>query len=110
MPSRLKQMDEKSYIYLLASIRNGTLYVGVTSDLVRRVSQLREGSADGFTSKYGVKTLVWYEIHEDIEAAIAREKAIKKWNRAWRLRLIEKSNPDCHDLFGKIAGGVEDAH
>jgi putative endonuclease len=87
------------YVYILASQRNGTLYIGVTNNLVRRTWQHREDVVDGFTSKYGVNMLVWYEVHESIEAAITREKQIKKWNRAWKLRLIEESNPNWQDLY-----------
>jgi putative endonuclease len=87
------------YVHILASQRNGTLYIGVTNDLVRGTWQHREDAVDGFTSKYGVHMLVWYEIHESIEAAITREKQIKKWNRAWKLRLIEESNPNWQDLY-----------
>ncbi len=85
-------------VYLLASRRNGTLYVGVTSDLMGRLYQHREGVLPGFTREYGVKRLVLFEPHETMEEAIIREKRIKKWNRAWKLELIEKSNPDWHDL------------
>ena len=81
-------------VYLLCSQRNGTLYLGVTSNLVQRVWQHREGLADGFTSKYGVHRLVWFEQHDEMESAILREKQIKKWNRAWKLDLIEKINPE----------------
>lgn len=95
-------MDKKGYVYLLASERNGTLYVGVTSDLVKRVHQHREGTIDGFTKKYGVKTLVYFEVFSDMESAIGREKAVKKWNRAWKLELIEKENPDWRDLYPEI--------
>lgn len=89
-------------VYLLASQRNGTLYVGVTSNLVQRVWQHKEGLADGFTKRYGVKSLVWYEVHESMESAIAREKAIKEWQRAWKLTLIEKMNPDWADLYSSV--------
>jgi putative endonuclease len=89
-------------VYLLASQRNGTLYVGVTSNLVQRVWQHKEGVAEGFTKKYGVKTLVWFELHETMESAIAREKAIKEWKRAWKLTLIEKTNPEWRDLYAEI--------
>ena len=85
-------------VYLLASRRNGTLYVGVTSDLVARIHQHREGLLPGFTLEYGVKQLVWFERHETMEQAILREKRIKKWNRAWKLELIEKANPHWRDL------------
>ena len=89
-------------VYLLASQRNGTLYVGVTSNLVQRVWQHQEGLAEGFTKKYGVKLLVWYEQHETMESAIAREKAIKEWQRAWKIELIEKTNPDWSDLYAGL--------
>jgi putative endonuclease len=89
-------------VYLLASQRNGTLYVGVTSNLVQRVWQHKEGLAEGFTKKYGVKTLVWFELHETMESAIAREKAIKEWKRAWKLTLVEKTNPEWLDLYAEI--------
>ena len=89
-------------VYLLASQRNGTLYAGVTSDLVQRVWQHKEGLAEGFTKKYGVKLLVWYEQHETMESAIAREKAIKEWQRTWKIELIEKANPDWNDLYAGL--------
>ena len=85
-------------VYLLASRRNGTLYVGVTSDLMGRIHKHREGLLPGFTRDYGVKRLVWFEPHATMEDAIVREKRIKKWNRAWKLELIEESNPDWRDL------------
>lgn len=97
-------MDKGGYVYILASERNGTLYVGVTSDLIRRVWEHREGAVPGFTSKYGVKSLVWFEQHDDIESAIRREKAIKKWRRAWKLSLIEETNPDWRDLYETLTG------
>ena len=84
--------------YLLASHRNGTLYVGVTSSLFQRVHQHREGLIRGFTKDYGVARLVWFEQLGTMELAIAREKRIKKWNRAWKIELIEKTNPDWRDL------------
>lgn len=91
-------------VYIMASQRNGTLYTGVTADLLRRVWQHREGVVEGFTLRYGVKLLVWYEQHESMSGAIAREKAIKKWNRAWKLRLIEERNPQWRDLWSEIVG------
>lgn len=94
-------------VYLLASQRNGTLYIGVTSNLIQRIWQHREGLAEGFTKKYRVKTLVWYEQHATMESAIAREKALKKWNRAWKLRLIEETNPQWLDLWPEINGETE---
>lgn len=94
-------------VYLLASQRNGTLYIGVTSNLIQRIWQHREGLAEGFTKKYRVKTLVWYEQHATMESAIAREKALKKWNRAWKLKLIEETNPQWRDLWPEINGETE---
>jgi len=91
------------FVYLLASRRNGTLYVGVTNDLVRRVCQHKQGLVEGFTKKYGVKMLVWYEQTESIEAALLREKQIKKWNRDWKIELITASNPQWRDLYEEIA-------
>lgn len=91
-------------VYIMASQRNGTLYTGVTADLLQRVWQHREGTVEGFTRRYGVKLLVWYERHEDMGSAISREKAIKKWNRAWKLRLIEERNPQWRDLWSEIVG------
>ena len=90
------------YVYILASQRNGTLYVGVTADLVRRVYEHREGLIAGFTRRYGVTRLVWFEAHEEILDAIAREKRIKKWNRAWKLALIESVNPAWRDLYAEL--------
>ena len=89
-------------VYLLASRRNGTLYVGVTSDLIRRVWEHKEDLADGFTKRYGVHTLVWYELHDSMEVAIRREKAIKEWKRRWKLELIEKQNPGWRDLYDDV--------
>ena len=86
------------YVYILASRRNGTLYVGMTDDLVRRVWEHRIGAVPGFTRKYGVKMLVWYEQHETREMAFQRERQIKRWNRAWKLQLIERFNPTWKDL------------
>jgi putative endonuclease len=86
------------YVYIMASKKNGTLYVGVTNDLARRVYEHKNGLVDGFSNRYGVKTLVYYETTDSIEAAIQREKQIKKWNRLWKLELIEGFNPDWRDL------------
>jgi putative endonuclease len=91
------------YVYILASRIGGTLYVGVTSDLVRRVYQHREKLVKGFTKKYGVNRLVYYEAYGDVTAAIQREKQIKKWNRAWKIKLIEERNPNWDDLYPAIA-------
>jgi putative endonuclease len=90
------------YVYLLASQRNGTLYAGVTNDLVRRVAEHKDSTASAFTRQYCVTTLVWYEAHDQIAVAIEREKQIKGWNRAWKLRLIEKSNPQWLDLAASL--------
>jgi len=87
------------YVYILASQRNGTLYVGVTNDLARRVFEHRTGAVRGFTAMYGVKMLVWYEVHPSVVEAIAREKRIKRWRRAWKLALVEEMNPDWVDLY-----------
>jgi putative endonuclease len=86
----------------LASKRNGTPYTGVTSDLVKRVYEHRNGLADGFTKKYKIRHLVYFERHEDMNAAISREKQIKKWNRAWKLELIEMNNPEWKNLYEDI--------
>jgi putative endonuclease len=92
-------MDAQSYVYLLASARYGTLYIGVTSDLVKRVWQHREGFADSFTKKYRIKRLVWFEVHGDITVAIAREKILKKWSRSAKIELIQRENPYWSDLY-----------
>jgi len=98
-------MLTRSYaVYLLASRPRGTLYVGVTNNLIKRVAEHRSGLVEGFTKKYGVKTLVWFEQTESIESAIAREKQIKMWNRAWKIELIEKTNPGWRDLYPSILG------
>jgi putative endonuclease len=90
------------WVYMLASRQGGTLYVGVTSDLIRRLAEHREGAIPGFTERYGVKRLVWYEAHDSIEAAIRREKRSKKWPRAWKVTLIEAANPQWQDLWDGI--------
>ena len=89
-------------VYLLASQRNGTLYAGVTSDLIRRVWEHKNDLTDGFTKRYGVHTLVWYEVHDNMESAIRREKAIKKWRRTWKIKLIEQSNAQWQDLYEEL--------
>ncbi len=89
-------------VYILASRRNGTLYVGVTSDLPRRVWEHKNDACEGFTSQYGVHRLVYYELHGTMAAAITREKQLKKWNRRWKLERIEKSNPTWRDLYDDI--------
>jgi putative endonuclease len=90
------------YVYIMASKRNGTLYIGVTSDLPGRVWQHKEGNADGFTRKYGCKMLVWFEQFGDIERAIQREKQMKEWKRLWKLRVVEEMNPDWNDLYESL--------
>jgi putative endonuclease len=90
--------DRIPTVYVLASQRNGTLYVGVTSDLIGRVHQHREGTLGGFTKEHSIHRLVWFEVHETMESAILREKRIKKWRRAWKLELIEQENPQWVDL------------
>jgi putative endonuclease len=87
------------YVYILASRRNGTLYVGVTNDLIRRVFQHKEDVVEGFTRQYGVKALVWFDSTGSIEAAIQKEKQLKNWKREWKISLIEKGNPEWRDLY-----------
>jgi len=91
------------FVYIVASKRNGTLYIGMTDDLLKRAWRHRHGIVPGFTRDYGVKYLVWYEVHETRESALVRERRIKKWNRAWKLELIEKDNPDWRDLVEGLA-------
>lgn len=89
-------------VYIMASARNGTLYIGVTSNVVGRVWQHKNNVVEGFTEKYEVHRLVWYEPHATMESALAREKALKKWNRIWKLRLIEQLNPEWEDLYTQL--------
>jgi putative endonuclease len=96
-------MERCYWVYILASGIGGTLYVGVTNDLVRRLYEHRMGLADGFTKKYRIHRLVYFEQYSEIEAAILREKRLKKWNRAWKIRLIEELNPNWDDLYPQIA-------
>ena len=91
-------------VYLLSSRYHGTLYTGVTSDLIKRVWQHKSDLVAGFTRKYGVHQLVWYELHATMHEAIAREKAIKEWKRAWKIELVEQSNPQWRDLYDGIIG------
>ena len=95
-------MHKQPAVYILASKRNGTLYIGVTSDLAKRVWQHRNDAVDGFTKRYSVHQLVWYELHETMESAIEREKTLKNWKRVWKLELIENSNPSWQDLYETI--------
>ncbi|MGY0557974.1 GIY-YIG nuclease family protein [Lysobacter sp. A421] len=103
-------MEKQPSVYLLASSRNGTLYIGVTSDLVTRVWQHREHVVEGFSARHDVTRLVWYEQHDVMESAIQREKRIKKWNREWKLRLIDSFNPSWRDLWPDIIGAVPAAN
>ena len=95
-------MNKQPCVYILASKRNGTLYAGVTSDLVKRIWEHKNNVVEGFTKKYGVHTLVWYEVHETMESAIGREKAIKNWKRDWKVKVIEEMNPQWRDLYADL--------
>ena len=96
-------VEKRPCVYILASQRNGTLYVGATSDLARRVFEHKEGAIEGFTKDYGVHNLVFYEFHETMNDALTREKRIKKWRRQWKLDLIEQINPQWRDLYQDLA-------
>ena len=98
------KMEKQFFVYILASKRNGTLYIGVTSDLLKRIWQHKNKLFDGFSKKYEVDKLVYYEIFPDSLSAIKREKRIKKWRRVWKLRIIEEKNPEWKDLFQEIGG------
>lgn len=91
------------YVYILASKRNGTLYIGVTNNIIRRVHEHKNNLIDGFSKKYVVHNLVYFEQFYDIESAIQREKRLKKWNRTWKVELIERGNPDWKDLYEDLA-------
>jgi len=97
-----KAVNKQPAVYILASKRNGTLYIGVTSDLAKRIWEHRNNMVEGFTKRYRVHHLVWYELHESMESAIQREKRLKEWKRVWKLELIEKTNPDWQDLYHRI--------
>jgi putative endonuclease len=97
-----KPLSRQACVYMLASRPNGTLYIGVTSNLPQRLWQHRTGLVEGFTKRYGVTRLVWYELHQSMDAAIVRERQMKKWNRAWKARLIARSNPQWNDLSGQV--------
>jgi len=90
------------FVCILASQRNGTLYIGMTDNLARRVWEHQSGAVPGFTKKYDIKTLVWYELHQSRESAFQRERQLKKWNRAWKIALIEQSNPSWRDLTAEL--------
>ena len=96
-------MEKQFYVYILASKRNGTLYTGVTSNLIKRIWQHKNELLEGFSKKYNVKNLVYYEVHNNVGSALTREKQIKKWRRAWKLRLIEEKNPEWKDLYKEIS-------
>jgi putative endonuclease len=95
-------VNKQPAVYILASKRNGTLYIGVTSDLVKRVWEHKNNMVEGFTKRYGVHRLVWYEMHEGMESAIEREKQLKEWKRKWKLELIESINASWEDLYHTI--------
>jgi putative endonuclease len=95
-------MNKQPAVYILASKRNGTLYIGVTSNLVKRIWEHKNNIVEGFTKQYDVHQLVWYELHGTIESAIVREKRLKDWKRAWKLKLIEDKNPEWRDLYETI--------
>ena len=95
-------MNKQPTVYILASQKNGTLYIGVTSDLAKRTWEHKNNLVDGFTKRYSIHHLVWYELHEDMNSAIEREKSLKEWKRAWKLKLIEGFNPDWQDLYDTI--------
>jgi putative endonuclease len=94
--------DKNYYLYIVASKRNGTLYIGVTGDLIKRIYEHKQNVVDGFTKKYNIHNLVYYETYGDIEEAILREKQIKKWNRKWKIQIIEENNPEWKDLYKTI--------
>lgn len=100
-------MNRFYYVYILASKKNGTLYIGVTGDLVKRIYEHKEKKIEGFTKKYGVSKLVYFEQTQDVSSAIEREKHLKKWRRQWKIDLIEKMNPEWEDLYGMISGAVD---
>jgi putative endonuclease len=102
-PRTEDEVARPGYVYIMASRRNGTLYRGVTSDLPQRAYQHRNGMIAGFSKRYGCKSLVWYEAHDDVQDARARELQMKKWKRAWKLQAIEAMNPDWRDPFEEIA-------
>ena len=95
-------MEKHPCVYMLASRRNGTLYVGVTTNLVKRVWEHKNNIVDSFTKRYGIHHLVWFELHDRLESALAREKALKAWKRQWKVELIEQTNPTWHDLYPEI--------
>ncbi len=95
-------LNKGGYVYIMTNVPNGVLYIGVTSNLPGRAFQHKNDLVDGFTKRYKLHTIVWFERHEDIESAILREKQMKKWRRAWKVRIIEIANPEWHDLYNEI--------
>jgi putative endonuclease len=95
-------MGKNYYVYILTNKQHGTLYIGITSDLARRVYEHKQGLAEGFTKKYGLKRLVYIEVFDDVRLVIQREKSLKRWSRQWKIELIEKANPDWDDLFESL--------
>jgi putative endonuclease len=95
-------VNKQPAVYILASKRNGTLYTGVTSDLVKRIWEHKNNLVDGFTKRYNIHRLIWYELHESMDSAITREKRMKNWKRKWKLELIESSNPNWQDIYHTI--------
>ena len=95
-------MNKQPGVYILASKRNGTLYIGVTSDLIKRIWEHKNDMVEGFTKRYDIHHLVWYELHESMESAIEREKRLKEWKRRWKPELIESTNPSWQDLYDTI--------
>jgi putative endonuclease len=101
--TQTEELAMSFFVYMLASKRNGTLYIGMTDDVIRRTWQHRAGAVPGFTNEHAVKSLVWYEVHETRESAFQRERQMKKWNRAWKIKLIERDSTLWRDLFDDIA-------
>jgi putative endonuclease len=101
-PESSNNMTKQPVVYILASKRNGTLYIGVTSNLIKRVWEHKNKLVKGFSKQYDVHQLVWYELHESMESAILREKRVKGWKRSWKLNLIERMNPDWKDLYHSL--------
>ena len=98
----MKTLAKQPAVYILASKRNGTLYIGVTGDLIKRTWEHKNNVVEGFTKRYGIHRLVWYELRDNMESAIEREKRLKEWKRVWKLELIEKANPNWQDLYWSI--------
>ena len=97
-----------SYVYIVTNKRRGVMYIGVTTDLIRRVSEHRQSLIPGFSKRYNCTRLVWYEVHEDVRMAIQKEKSLKRWYREWKIALVENGNPAWRDLFSEMSGLVSD--